>query len=283
VKKPLKFGLHIGLFIIGITFGIVVARFSGGILTGQPSPIPTPKISDGPEYSRRQPVSNDLVMLFPKLITRQGNSQIRNLALTFDDGPDLKYTPKILDTLKKYNVKATFFVVGTQVQKYPTTFHRIIHEGHEIGSHSFQHLKFPQLSADQIKYQLTHNNEIIHQNGGKPIMIFRPPYGALDPTSVEMIGKLGYKIILWTIDSLDWRGLKEQQVISNVVPKINRGDIVLQHCAANSKLEDLRGSNEALPEIIKTAKIHGYRFVTISQMLEERKEAIGSIQTSSNP
>jgi peptidoglycan-N-acetylglucosamine deacetylase len=102
-------------------------------------------------------------------------------------------------------------------------------------------------------------------------MIFRPPYGALDPASIETISKLGYKIILWTVDSLDWRGLKEQQVISNVVPKLNRGDIVLQHCAADSKLEDLRGSNEALPEIIKTAKIRGYQFMTISQMLEERR------------
>jgi peptidoglycan/xylan/chitin deacetylase (PgdA/CDA1 family) len=271
MKKPFKFGFQIGLFIIGISFGLLVANFSGGILTGQPSPIPKPKVSDGPEYSRRQPVSKDLVELFPKLITRQGNSTITSLALTFDDGPDLKYTPKILDTLKKYNVKATFFVVGTQIQKYPAIFRRLIREGHEIGSHSFQHLKFPQLSAEQIKYQLNHNNEIIRQNGGKPRMIFRPPYGALDPTTVELIGKLDYKIILWTIDSLDWRGLKEQQVISNVVPKLNRGDIVLQHCAADSKLEDLRGSNEALPEIIKTAKIRGYRLVTISQMLEEPK------------
>jgi peptidoglycan-N-acetylglucosamine deacetylase len=275
MKKPFKFGFQIGLFIIGISFGFLIAKFSGGILTGQPSPALKPNTTDGPEYNHRQPVSNDLVKIFPQLITRQGNPQITSLALTFDDGPDLKYTPKILDTLRKYNVKATFFVVGTQIQKYPTTFRRIIREGHEIGSHSYQHLKFPKLSADQIKYQLTHNNEIIHQYDGIPKMIFRPPYGALDPASVETISRLGYKIVLWTVDSLDWRGLKVQQVITNVVPKLNRGDIILQHCAADSKLEDLRGSNEALPEIIKTAKSRGYKFVTISQMLTEPNKALG--------
>jgi peptidoglycan-N-acetylglucosamine deacetylase len=269
LKKPFKSVLPIGLLIIGIAIGFLVARYSGRSLTGQPALIPKPKIHDGSEYSHRQPISIDLVRLFPKEITRRGNPKITSLALTFDDGPDLKYTPKILDTLKKYNIKATFFVVGTQIIKYPTTFQRMIREGHEIGSHSFQHLKISELSAAKIKYQLTHNNQIIRQFSGTPEMIFRPPYGALDPTSVETIHKLGYRIILWTVDSLDWRGLKEKQVVTNVVPKLNRGDIILQHCAADSKLEDLRGSNEALPEIIKTAKSHGYRFVTISQMLAE--------------
>jgi Predicted xylanase/chitin deacetylase len=271
LKKTLKLGLPIGLFIIGISIGLLAARLSG-FFTLQPSPLPKPKISDGPEYSRRQPVSVDLVRLFPKLIIRRGNPGIPALALTFDDGPDLKYTPKILDTLRKYNVKATFFVVGTQIIKYPSVFRRIIREGHEIGSHSFQHLKICELPAAQIQYQLNHNNDVIRHNGGSPTLIFRPPYGALDPASVETIAKLGYRIILWTVDSLDWRGLKMRQVESNVIPKLNRGDIVLQHCASESRLEDLHGSNEALPEIIRYAKNRGYRFVTISQLLGETQK-----------
>lgn len=271
MKKFSRPGLLILFLLIGIGIGFLLARFSGKILTGEPSLSLKSKTSDGPEYSHRQPISTDLVGLFPKEITRRGNSKITSLALTFDDGPDLKYTPKILDILQKYNVKATFFVVGTQVIKYPDVFRRIIQEGHEIGNHSYQHLKICELPAAQIKYQLNHNNEIIRQFGGKPEMIFRPPYGALDPASVETISRLGYHIILWTVDSLDWRGLKERQVLSNVVPKLGRGKIILQHCAADSKLEDLQGSNEALPEIIKDAKLHGYRFVTISQMLAEGK------------
>lgn len=272
MKNSFKPGLPIGLLVIGICIGLLVARFSAGTLTGQPSPFPKPKSNDGPEYSRRQPVSIDLVRLFPRLITRQGNPKITSLALTFDDGPDLKYTPKILDTLKKHNVKATFFVVGTQILKYPTTFRRMIREGHEIGSHSFQHLKICELPVAKINYQLNHNNDIIRQYGGNPRAIFRPPYGALDPISVETIGKLGYRIILWTVDSLDWRGLKERQVVTNVLPKLSGGNIILQHCAAESRLEDLSGSNDALPEIIKYAKSRGYRFVTISQMVAETQK-----------
>lgn len=271
MRKFKRLGLPILLILIGIVLGFAVSRFSGKTLSGESALFPKPKVSDGSEYNHRQPVSADLVKLFPNEITRRGNPKITSLALTFDDGPDLKYTPKILDILKKYNVKATFFVVGTQVIKYPAVFQRIVREGHEIGNHSYQHLKISALSADQIKYQLNHNTEIIRQFGGKPEMIFRPPYGAIDPASVETISKLGYHIVLWTIDSLDWRGLKERQVLSNVVPKFSRGNIILQHCAADSKLEDLRGSNEALPEIITDARLRGYRFVTISQMLAEGK------------
>lgn len=269
MKKPANFALQIGLFIFGIVFGVFIAKYSGGVLTGQPTPAPKPKTTDGSEYHHRQPVSPDLAHLFPSLITRQGNPKVTSIALTFDDGPDLKYTPKILDVLKSNKVKATFFVVGTQIQKYPVTFKRIIREGHEIGSHSFQHLKISGLPMNQVKYQLNHNAEIIRKYGGTSKKIFRPPYGAVDPKSIQFIGKEGYKIILWTIDSLDWRGLKKQQVINNVVPKIKQGYIILQHSAADSKLEDLTGSIAALPEIIKTAKARGYRFVTISQLLTE--------------
>ncbi len=271
LKKFFRWGLPVLLLMIGFGVGFWVARFSGKTLGGEPSLLPKPKVSDGPEYSRRQPVSPDLVKLFPKAITRRGNPKITSLALTFDDGPDLKYTPKILDILKEHHVKATFFVVGTQVAKYPEVFRRIIREGHEIGNHGYQHLKICELPADKIKYQLRQDDQIIRRFGGKPAMIFRPPYGALDPASVETISKLGYHIILWTVDSLDWRGLKEREVLTNVVPKLNRGNIILQHCAADSKQEDLRGSHEALPEIIHDGKLHGYHFVTISQMLAEGK------------
>lgn len=274
MKKTLKFGLQIGIFLMGMAFGFLLTRFSGGSMTGQPNPVNPISLksldSNGSEYSRRQPISPDLVKLFPKLITRQGNPKITAIALTFDDGPDLKYTPKILDILKKYNIKATFFVVGTQIQKYPATFNRINLEGHDIGNHSYQHLKIPELSPDKIRYQLNRNNQLITRYVGPHELIFRPPYGALDPVSIQVIGQLGYKIILWTIDSLDWRGLKKKQVLANIIPKLKQGYIVIQHSAADDPKENLTGSLEALPEIIKFAKSRGYRFITISELLKEQ-------------
>jgi peptidoglycan-N-acetylglucosamine deacetylase len=274
MKKQTKIGLQILIiFIVGLVTGWMVTRFSGGTLIGQPAaPKPAPKTTDGSEYNRRQPVSIDLVRVFPKLITRQGDPHLKVLALTFDDGPDYNYTPRILDILKANNVKATFFVVGTQIEKCPATFKRMIKEGHEIGSHGYQHIKICELPVAKIKAQLDRNNALIKANGGASRLIYRPTYGAIDPASVQTIARQGYQIILWTIDSLDWRGLKKQQVMSNVIPKLKEGYIILQHCAAESKKEDLTGSIEALREIIRTAKKQGYRFITISELLREIKK-----------
>ena len=262
-----------GMIIIGLLLGILITRYSGKYFVGQPAP-KSPigaKRNPEPEYDHRNRISNnDLMSLFPRIIVRQGNPKLKTLALTFDDGPDVKYTPQILDILKKYKVKATFFVVGTQIKKYPATFRRIVREGHDIGSHSYEHLKFSELTAAQISYQLRKNNEIIHSLGGpRQLRIFRPPYGALDPESIHDISKQNYQIILWTIDSLDWRGLSKTQVDKNVLPKIKNGYINLQHCASWSKKEDLSGSVASLPDIIKAAQIKGYRFVTISELLKE--------------
>ncbi|HYH03353.1 MAG TPA: polysaccharide deacetylase family protein, partial [Bacillota bacterium] len=210
----------------------------------------------------------DLVKLYPRIVNRQGSSKTTYIALTFDDGPDNRYTPKILDVLKKYKVKATFFVVGTQIKKYPAIFRRMVKEGHEIGTHGYQHLNVSKLPATKINYQLNESNKLIQKMGGPKQTIYRPPYGAIDPTAIERIGKKGYKVVLWTIDSLDWRSLKKTQVIKNVVPKLKKGYIVLQHNAAESKRENLTGSVQALPTIIERGKKQGFRFVTVSQLLK---------------
>ena len=257
--------------VLGIVLGILIVHLSSRFILSQSTPIPKPKTTDGSEYSHRQPIAPDFVKLFPKIISRQGDPKVTALALTFDDGPDLKYTPRILDVLKKNNVKATFFVIGTQIQKYPATFKRMVSEGHQIASHGFLHLNVANQTPQRVRNLLNQNNDLIRKNGGPAQTIFRPPYGSLDPVSVKLIGSQGYKIVLWTIDSLDWRGIKQPEVVTNVVPKLKQGYIILQHCAAESKLEDLTGSVQALPEIIRVAKKQGYRFVTVTQLLAESK------------
>lgn len=265
------FKLNALILIVGLLLGILITRYSGKVLVGQPTPESPVKVNDGSEYSHRNPISPvDLSKLFPHLIIRRGNPKLAELALTFDDGPDYKYTPQILDILKKNEIKATFYVVGTQIQKYPLVFKRMIREGHEIGSHSYQHLKMSELSTAKIDYQLQRNSEIIRTTGGpKEINTFRPPYSALDPASIEAIGKQHYKIVLWTIDSLDWRALNKIQVERNILPELQNGDIILQHCAAWGKKEDLSGSVNSLPDLIKTARKKGFKFVTISKMLQD--------------
>lgn len=257
----------IGILLIGMIAGILFARIGGGFFTSQ-SRLPKAKVNDGPEYSKRQPVSSDLTKLFPKVIIRNGNSKNKTITLSFDDGPDLNYTPKILDILRKNNVKATFFVVGSQIEKYPAIFKRMVREGHDIASHGYRHLKITELTANQLKSHLKQNTALIKKYKAPVSLVYRPPYGALDPITIQTISKQGYKIALWTIDSRDWRSLNKSQVIKNVVPNFKNGYIVLQHCAAESKKENLSGSVQALPEIIKAARKEGFRLVTVSQLLK---------------
>ena len=266
------FKLNVLVLFIGILLGMLITRYSGKTLVGQPVPEPPARGNDGSEYSHRQQVSPlDLSKLYPDEIFRRGNPRLAELALTFDDGPDQRYTPQILDILKKNQIKATFFVVGTQIQKYPQIFKRIIREGHEIGSHSYQHLKFSELSAAKIESQLRKNQETIHANGGPPeTAIFRPPYGALDPHAIEAIRSQHYRIILWTIDSLDWRALNKIQVERNVLPAVQNGDIILQHCAAFGKKENLTGSVASLPDLIQANQKKGFKFVTVSKLLRDQ-------------
>lgn len=260
-----------GMVIIGLLLGVLITRYSGRILVGQPVPAAPIKTNDGAEYDHRQPIHTvDLSKLFPSIIIRQGNPKLPDLALTFDDGPDSTYTPQILDILKKYRVKATFFVVGTQIQNYPVIFKRIIQEGHQVASHSYQHIKMSELSAAQIQYQLRKNNETIRTNGGpSQVNLFRPPYSAIDPASIKVIAAQHFRIVLWTIDSLDWRGFRKLHIESNILPMLRNGYIILQHCASFSKREDLTGSITSLPDVILTAQKRGFRFVTVSQLLKE--------------
>jgi peptidoglycan/xylan/chitin deacetylase (PgdA/CDA1 family) len=254
------------IFIAGLSLGLAVSKIPNRL--APQAQLPKTKTSDGSEYSNRQPMVTDLVKLFPKTVKRQGSSKTAYLALTFDDGPDRRYTPQILDTLKKLNVRATFFVVGTQIQKYPDVFKRMVREGHEIATHGFHHLKISELPPAQIQSELAETNQLITRMGGPQQTLYRPPYGAIDPAAVKIIAAKNYKIVLWTIDSLDWRSLKQSQVIDNVVPKFQRGYIVLQHCAAESKKESLDGSVQALPTLIDAAMKANFKFCTISQLLK---------------
>lgn len=272
MNKTNQLRIGVLLLIVGVILGFSLSKFSIGTLLIPPVKNPKLDVNEGPEYSHRQPISTDFTKLYPKVIIRQGDPKIKALALTFDDGPDFRFTPKVLDVLKKYKIKATFFVVGMQIEKYPAVFRRMIQEGHAIGSHSYQHLKISELPPVEVKFQLDKNQEVIQKNGREFHYYYRPPYSALDPASIDLISKKGYKIILWTIDSLDWRGLKKDQVIGNVVPKLKNGYIILQHCGSQSNVEDLTGTVEALPEIIRIGLNKGYRFVTIPELLNESKK-----------
>ena len=216
----------------------------------------------------RVPEPADLVKLYPDIVVRQWTPQIPSIAITFDDGPDNEYTPKILDILREHGVRATFFLIGHSVEKYPKVAKRIIAEGHAIGNHTYHHVNLANMAPWQVVTELEKANTVLAQVVNQQPSAVRPPYGALDSLAIEAIAEKGYKVVLWTIDSLDWHGLSAKEVLDNVIPELKNGTILLHHSAGGPE-EDLSGMLEALPVIIETLKKQGYSFLTIPEVIEQ--------------
>ncbi len=237
------------------------------IIEEQPETILSPEIGDGSENEHRELTMENIVQIYGDTIFRFNRQTEKTVALTFDDGPDQEFTPQILKILKEYNVPATFFIVGIRGIENPDILRQINKEGHEIGHHGYHHYKMSNLTPKEISDELDQVNQLLNYQIGKSSRIFRPPYGAIDTELVETVKEEGFYIILWDIDSLDWRSLNKDQVLENIMPYIHPGAIVLQHSAGGPG-EDLSGTVKALPYIITTLQEQGYRFVTISEMLE---------------
>jgi len=194
-----------------------------------------------------------------------GSAQDKEVALTFDDGPEGEWTPKILDILKQKNVKATFFVIGKQAQKYPELLRRMDEEGHVIGDHTFDHRDLTKLDAQQVDLEIEKCASIIHGTIGKTPRFVRPPYGFHNTTVDNAVYSKDKIIVLWSLDTEDWTGLDAATVTARIVPKMKNGFIVLQHDGVNPKLS---GSVQALPDIIDGLQALGYTFVTVAQLLD---------------
>lgn len=226
-------------------------------------------LSGGPEIQNRgfpQRKIIDLVSLYPKVFYREGNIKEKKVALTFDDGPDNNYNVKILDILKENNVPATFFLIGKRCEMYPDIVKRIVNEGHIIGNHTWSHPNAMKISNNKLKQEIIKAEKVIEKIAGYKPCYFRSPYGSLNPEKVEYIESLGYKIISWNVDSLDWKGLSGAEVKTNILENVKKGSIILQHSAGGVG-EDLTGTVEALPEIIEVLKKEGFNFVTIEELL----------------
>lgn len=196
-------------------------------------------------------------------------SSVRNdgnyIAMTFDDGPHPKNTPRLLDILRQRNVKATFYVIGNSVNLYPEITRRIVAEGHEIGNHTWNHPNLTKLSNASVRKELdTTRDAIIRATGVQP-RTMRPPYGALRISQREMIhSEYGYPTILWDVDPLDWKRPGTAVVKSRILSGTSSGSIVLAH--------DLHSTTvDAMPTTLDALLAKGFRFVTVSQLLKMKE------------
>ena len=182
------------------------------------------------------------------------------IALTFDDGPS-QYTNKILDILKKYDACGTFFVIGNHVQFYSDELRRMLKEGSEIGNHSFDHKLLTRLSEDEFKEEINKTNESIKKVTGFTPTLFRPTYGGYNN---RLKGYTDLKFVLWDIDSRDWKVKSKERILNNILPYVKPGNIVLMH-------DNHVYSVNVLEDLIKNLKNNGYKFVTVSELLEIKK------------
>ena len=184
----------------------------------------------------------------------------RLVALTFDDGPYSPVTNRILDCLKKYNSKATFFVVGSRLNAYPTCLKRIANEGHEIGNHSYGHLTLTTATPEQIKSEINKTNTLVKKYTGKTAKIVRAPGGAVNDT---VKGAVPYPLVNWSLDTLDWKTRNKDAIVSAIKKNVSDGSIVLMHDLYTT-------TGDAACEIIPWLRNNGYELVTVSELMRQR-------------
>ena len=194
-----------------------------------------------------------------------GSIQDKEVALTFDDGPEENWTPKILDILKQKNIKATFFVIGKQAQKYPEMLRKIDAEGHVIGDHTFDHVDLTKLDTQRVDQEIEKCALEIHEIIGKTPKLVRPPFGFHNEVVDNVVYSKDRIIVLWSLDTEDWTGLDAETIKARILPKMQNGFIILQHDGENPKMG---GSVQALPDIIDGLKAQGYTFVTVPELLD---------------
>ncbi|MEK3731076.1 MULTISPECIES: polysaccharide deacetylase family protein [Paenibacillus] len=192
-------------------------------------------------------------------------TQKQVIALTFDDGPDPKNTGLILDLLKQYEAKATFFVVGSRVEKHPELVARAIGEGHEIGNHSFTHPSFHHIAAAKLKNELSRTQDAIYNASGFTSVLFRPPGGSYNEGIVHTSQDIGMLTVLWSWhqDTLDWRKPGAQAIVRKVLNNARNGDIVLMHDYVPNSSQTVEALKTILPEL----KQRGFSFVTVTELL----------------
>ena len=182
------------------------------------------------------------------------------VALTFDDGPNPATTNQALDTLSKYGIKATFFVLGKNVSGNEEILKRMKSDGHVIGNHSWSHPVLSKLSLDEAKKQITDTEDALTKVLSSSSKLMRPPYGAITD---DIRNGLDLSFIMWDVDSLDWKNKNEASILTEIQREVKNGSIILMH--------DIHAETvHALPKVIDYLKGQGYDFVTIPDLLDSR-------------
>ncbi len=198
---------------------------------------------------------------YPSLHSNK-NSASPIVSLTFDDGPNPEFTPKVLDLLKQHNAKATFFCIGKNIEEHPEIFKKIISDGHTVGNHTYSHSKsFGFFGSEKVVGELQETNKLVFESTGLRMNLYRPAFGVTNPSIEKAIKKLNLNSIGWNVRSLDTTPRTAKMVLHRITSKISNGDVVLLHDTSEKTILVL----ERLLLFLKEKKLQS---VTVDQLLQ---------------
>ena len=202
----------------------------------------------------------------------------KQLALTYDDGPNDPHTMRVLEVLAKHNVRATFFLIGRYVQQRPEIVREVVKAGHVIGNHTFTHPLLTFKSSAEVRKELTDCRSAIQDAVGKHSSLFRPPFGGRRPAVLRIARELGLEAIMWNVTGYDWNAPPAVVIEKKVSSQIRGGDVILLHDGGHKQMGADRSQTVlATDHLITRYKSEGYDFATIQQMLEG-PQALSTIQ-----
>lgn len=219
----------------------------------------TESARSGMEKSRKE--METFIQQFPLSLSSNGPNR-KQVALTFDEGPDKTVTAKILDILAHYQVQGNFFFLGSQAAAYPQIVQKAYHEGHLIASLSFDEVNLPVLTEAQMRMQIDRTAEEIESIIGESPAIFRPPNGELNEKLMAVVSDARMHTVLWSLDTLDWSVHTAEEIAGNVKRNVRNGDIILMHSHSGQEK-----TAEALPKVLDYLLLEGYEMVRIDEML----------------
>jgi len=192
----------------------------------------------------------------------------RTLALTYDDGPNDPWTPRLLELLDRHSVKATFFLLGKFVAAKPGIGRVIAAAGHELGIHTWDHPNLIFASASEVRSQIERTRQIIYDTTGFRASLMRPPFGARTPMTLRAIRQLGLEPVMWNVTCYDWKRTSAERILAHVERQMRGGDVILLHDGGHLRMgADRSHSIEASDRILQRYTGEGYQFVTISEMM----------------
>ena len=188
--------------------------------------------------------------------------QKNHIALTFDDGPHPEFTPKVLHLLKKHGVKATFFCIGRNIEKYPELFKRIVAEGHSIGNHTYSHSNFfGFFGTERVFQELIKTKALIKNSIGKTPKLYRPAFGVTNPMIEKAVKKSKVQSIGWSVRSLDTTARNEKTILNRIISKIKKGDIILLHDTSQKTVV-------VLEQLLLILEDKNLKSVTVDELLQ---------------